>query len=115
MELAVNIRAIICQRLMPDKKKKGLVPAVEIMLNTPAITKLIREDRIGKIPAALQLATKQGMQTFNQSLVTLLKEDRVTLEEALAKASNPEALKMHLKGIYLDEERKIFGESKEKQ
>lgn len=109
MQLALNLKAIITQRLMPNATRTGLIPAVEILVNTPSVAQLIRDDRIFKIPTAMQSGKEDGMQTFNQSLVELLNKKLITMEEALAKSSSPEALKMNLKGIYLDEDRKILG------
>ncbi len=108
--LALNLKAVTCQRLLSWAEGKGRVPAVEVMLASPAVVKLIRENRMHKIPVAIQSSITEGMQTFNQALVKLVKDGMVTEEEALANSSNPEALRMNLQGIYLDEERKILGE-----
>jgi Tfp pilus assembly pilus retraction ATPase PilT len=85
-----------------------LTPALEILLNTPLIRKLIEENRLDKLPAAIETSTDDGMLTFNQSLFNLVKSGRVTEKEALAKASNPQALEMNFKGIFLDEGRRII-------
>ena len=108
--LSLNLRAIICQRLLSRADGKGRLPAVEVMIASPTIVKLIRENRMHKIPMAIQIDITEGMQTFNQALVGLVQEKVVTEEEALANSSNPEALRMNFKGIYLDEERAIIGE-----
>ncbi len=109
MQLAVNLEAAICQRLLRRADGKGLVPAVEIMLGTPTVRKFIRGSETDKLPDAIQDGMDEGMQTFNQHMVELVKSSIISEEEALAKASNPEALKMNLQGIYLDESRKIIG------
>jgi len=111
MQMALNLKAIISQRMMPDAQGTGIVPAVEILINNPSVAKLIRDDRIGKLPIAMQNGKEDGMQTFNTSLIDLLSKKLITMEEALAKSSSPEALKMNLKGIFLDEDRKILGGS----
>ncbi|NOX97043.1 MAG: PilT/PilU family type 4a pilus ATPase [Nitrospirae bacterium] len=108
--LSLNLRAVVCQRLLSRADGKGRVPAVEVMLSSPTVVKLIRENRMHKIPVAIQNAGREGMQTFNQALVKLVQEKMVTEEEALASSSNPEALRMNFQGIYLDEERTILGE-----
>ena len=108
-QLAANLVAIVCQRLLRRADGKGLVPAVEMMLGTPTVRKLIRESRFEKLPDAIQDGRDEGMQTFNQHLVKMVKASLVTEEVALANSSNPEALKMNLKGIYLDESRQILG------
>ena len=83
-------------------------PALEILLNTPLVRKLIEENRLDKLSAAIETGADDGMLTFNQSLFNLVKAGRVTEKEALAKASNPQALEMNFKGIFLDEGRRII-------
>jgi Tfp pilus assembly pilus retraction ATPase PilT len=79
------------------------------MINTPTVRKLIEENRLDKLSAAIETGTDDGMLTFNQSLFNLVKEGVVTQKDALAKASNPQALEMNFKGIFLDEGRRILG------
>jgi len=98
---------VICQRMIATVDGK-LTPALEILLNTPLVRKLIEENRLDKLPAAIETSTDDGMLTFNQSLFNLVKSGRVTEKEALAKASNPQALEMNFKGIFLDEGRRII-------
>jgi len=109
--LARNLRAITCQRLVRRSDGKGLIPAVEVMLNSPSVAKLIRENRVSSIPSAIASGVQAGMQTFNQSLASLHRNGFITLEDALGASSSPEALRMNLQGIYLDEERGILGET----
>lgn len=106
--LAMNLKALTCQQLVSRADGKGLVPAVEVMITTPPAIKLIRENRFEKIPLVIQSGEHEGMQTFNQSLLKLVKSKMITEAEAMAKSPNPDALKMNIKGIYLDEERKII-------
>ena len=107
MSLATNLQAVICQRLVPATKG-GVVPAVEIMLNTPTTRKLMEKNVIEKLPAAIETGGEDGMQTFNQALYALIKAGAVNELNGLQYASNPEALKMNLKGIFLDEARRIL-------
>ncbi|MDH3451785.1 MAG: PilT/PilU family type 4a pilus ATPase [Gammaproteobacteria bacterium] len=82
MDLSLNLRGIISQRLVPGKK--GLrVPAVEIMLGGGYISELIREGEIHKIKDAMARGSKEGMQTFDQSLFELFKTNKVELNTAL--------------------------------
>jgi twitching motility protein PilU len=82
MDLSLNLRGIISQRLVPGKK--GLrVPAVEIMLGGGYISELIREGEIHKIKDAMSRGSKEGMQTFDQSLFELFKTNKVELNTAL--------------------------------
>lgn len=106
-QLAANLRGVICQRLVPACAG-GVVPAVEIMINSPIVRKLIEENRLDKLSAAIETGTEDGMQTFNQALYKLAKAKMITEEEALAKATNPDALRMNFRGIFLDESRRIL-------
>ena len=107
--LAINVRSIMCQRLIRRAFGGGVVPAIEIMLNTPMVKKLIEENRVEKLPAAVETGSEDGMQSFNQSLLGLVNEGLITEEDALKMASNPESLKMNLKGIFLDSRSEIIG------
>jgi twitching motility protein PilT len=106
-QLATALRGVICQRMVATVDGK-LTPALEILLNTPLVRKLLEENRLDKLPVAIETGTDDGMLTFNQSLFNLVKAGRVTEKEALAKASNPQALEMNFKGIFLDEGRRII-------
>ena len=102
-----TIRAIIVQR-MTVRKDGGVIPAIEIMINTSTVSKLINENRLEKLHAAVETGTDDGMQNFNQSLFQLVKDDIITKEEALEKATNAQALEMNFKGIFLSEGSRIL-------
>jgi twitching motility protein PilT len=106
-QLAATLKAIVCQRMVPSLDG-GMVPAQEIMINTPMVRKLMEENRLDKLPAAIETGTDDGMLSFNQHLYQLVKDGRITKEAALAKASNPQALEMNFQGIFLDEARRIL-------
>jgi twitching motility protein PilT len=106
-QIAGTLRGVVCQRMITGVDGK-LVPAFEILLNTPLVRKMIEENRVDKLPAAIETGTDDGMISFNQSLFNLVKAGRVTEKEALSKASNPQALEMNFKGIFLDEGRRII-------
>jgi twitching motility protein PilT len=106
-QIAVNLLAVVCQRLVPAVGG-GRVPAVEIMTNSPTVRKLIEENRLDTLFAAVETGTEDGMQTFNQSLYKLMKAKLITEENALLFATNPEALRMNFRGIFLDEARRIL-------
>jgi twitching motility protein PilT len=99
MQLSLGLRAIICQKLLP-RRGDGRVAALEILLNSPRIKKLILEGDTTKIPAAIQSSRAEGMQTFNQALVDLVKAGKVEEAEALRCSPKPDELRMNLKGIY---------------
>ena len=107
-QLAGTLQAIICQRMVPTIQG-GVTPAQEILINTGTVKKLLEENRLDKLSAAIETGTEDGMQNFNQALFALVKAGRITEKEALAKASNPQALEMNFKGIFLDEGRRILG------
>lgn len=108
--LAVNLRAVICQRLIPRSYGGGVIPAVEIMINSPIVRKLIETNKLDKLPAAIESGRQDGMQSFNQSLLSLVNEGLITEEDALKSSNNAESLKMNLKGIFLDTSSQIIGD-----
>ncbi len=107
--LSVNLRAVLCQRLLPRAFGGGVVPGAEIMLRTPLVSKLIEERKLDKLTAAVENSQDEGMISFNQSLLQLVNDGAITEEDALRSASNPDALKMNLKGIFLDSGSQIVG------
>jgi Tfp pilus assembly pilus retraction ATPase PilT len=107
-QLAGTLQAVVCQRMVPTIAG-AMTPALEIMINTPTVKKLIEENRLDKLAAAIETGTDDGMLNFNQALFNLVKQGKVSEKDALAKASNPQALEMNFKGIFLDEGRRILG------
>ena len=99
-QLALQLRAIVSQRLLPAADGKGRIPAVEVMFNEPGIASLIRDNEIERIPNAIADGVEDGMQTFNMALVSLVNQKAVTLEAAEWASDNPDALKMNLQGIF---------------
>jgi twitching motility protein PilT len=106
-QLAATLRGVVCQRMV-NTVTGGVTPALEILINTGTVKKLIEENRLDKLPAAIETGTDDGMQNFNQSLFQLVKDGKVTEKEALSKATNAQALDMNFKGIFLDEGRRIL-------
>lgn len=106
-QLANTLQAVICQRMVTTVAD-SMTPALEIMINTPTVKKLIEENRLDKLAAAIETGTEDGMINFNQALYNLVKQGQVSEREALSKASNPQALEMNFKGIFLDEGRRIL-------
>ena len=107
--LATNLTAIVAQRLVPGVAQDTLVPAVEILNNNSLVQALLRDNRLDKLPNAIENSRNEGMQTFNQSLAELIKEGLISEEDAFSFSSNPEALKMNLKGVYLNSNDSIIG------
>jgi len=106
-QLAGTLQAVVCQRMVATVAG-GIAPALEIMINTATVKKLIEENRLDKLPAAIETANDDGMLNFNQALFQLVKDGKVSEQEALSKATNPQALEMNFKGIFLDEGRRIL-------
>ena len=91
-QLSLVLEGIVCQALLP-KIGGGRTAALEIMIPTPGIRNLVREDKIHQIYSAMQTGQeKMGMQTMNQALATLYQQKKVTLETALAASSNKDEL-----------------------
>src|SRR5450432_3126416 len=107
-QLAATMRGVICQRMVTTVDNK-MTPALEILINSPLVKKMIEENRLDKLSAAIETSVDDVMITFNQSLFNLVKSGRVSEKEALAKASNPQALEMNFKGIFLNEGGRIVG------
>jgi twitching motility protein PilT len=107
-QIAGTLQAVVCQRMV-NTIAGGVTPAIEIMINTGTVKKLIEENRLDKLAAAIETGTDEGMQNFNQALFQLVKDRKVSEKEALAKATNAQALEMNFKGIFLDEGRRILG------
>ena len=105
---ADTLHAVLCQRLIRSDSS-GTLPAVEILLNNGGVAKLILDDRIDKLTGAMELGTGEGMQTFDQALQQLVASGRITRQEALAHAANPDALRMAFQGVVLSESRRILG------
>jgi len=87
MDLSLNLRAIISQRLVPTVDGKRTA-AVEILINTPHIADLIREGHIDEIKEAMAQSTEGGMMTFDDALLALYREGRISLEDCLANADS---------------------------
>jgi twitching motility protein PilT len=99
-QLSNTLVAIIAQRMAP-KLNGGMVPAQEIMTASPIVKKLIEEGRLKDLPRAIETGAEDGMKSFNAALLQLYNAGMISKDEALAKASNPAAMEMELKGIKL--------------
>ena len=100
-QLSLNLRGIMCQRLLPRASGSGRVPTCEVLINTPSVQKLIKENRLVKIPLAIQSGREEGMLSFNDSLYSLLKGKLIELETAVEISDNPAELNLMLQGIRL--------------
>ncbi|MBE3135454.1 MAG: type IV pilus twitching motility protein PilT [Acidobacteria bacterium] len=92
-QLSLVLEGIVCQALLPRSKIPGRVVALEILVPTPAIRNLIREDKIHQVYASMQAGQeKLGMQTFNQALASLYLSGKITMETAMAASSHKDEL-----------------------
>jgi twitching motility protein PilU len=97
MDLSLNLRAIVSQRLLPVASGKGRVPAVEILLNSPLIADLVFKGEVGQIKEIMKKSREIGMQTFDQSLFDLYEAGRITYEDALRNADSVNDLRLNIK------------------
>ncbi len=97
MDLSLNLRALISQRLLAKKDSKGRVAAIEILLNSPLIADLIFKGEVHEIKEVMKKSRELGMQTFDQSLFDLYEDGRITYEDALRNADSINDLRLHIK------------------
>jgi twitching motility protein PilU len=97
MDLSLNTKAFISQRLIPREGGIGRVASMEIMLNTPLVQDLIFKGEVGKIKEIMAKSTRLGMQTFDQSLFGLYEEGAITYEEAMRNADSKNELRLKIK------------------
>ncbi len=97
MDLSLNLKGMISQRLIPLKDTKGRVPAVEIMLNSPLISDLIFKGEVHEIKEIMKRSRELGMQTFDQALFDLFEADKISYEDALRNADSVNDLRLTIK------------------
>lgn len=96
MDLSLNLKSIISQRLIPSKEN-GRIPAVEILINTPFISDLIFKGEVAQIKEVMKKGKEIGMQTFDQALFDLYESKLITFEDALRNADSTNDLKLNIK------------------
>ena len=97
MDLSLNLKGLVSQRLLPRQQGKGRIAAVEIMLNTPLVGDLIFKGEVAEIKEIMKRSRELGMQTFDQSLFDLYEGNQVTLEDALRNADSLNDLRLQIK------------------
>ena len=97
MDLSLNLRALVSQRLIPKQDGKGRAAAVEIMLNTPLISDLIFKGDVTEIKEIMKKSRNLGMQTFDQALFDLFESNVITYEDALRNADSLNDLRLQIK------------------
>jgi twitching motility protein PilU len=111
MDLALNLKAIISQRLIVKKDGKGRVPAVEVMINSPLISDLIMKGDVPGIKEIMAKSGEAGMQTFDQSLFTLYEAGLISYDDALRNADSQNDVRLRIKLEGKDANASQLGES----
>ncbi|MBK6805531.1 MAG: PilT/PilU family type 4a pilus ATPase [Betaproteobacteria bacterium] len=96
MDLSLNTRAFVAQRLIPRRDGKGRVPSVEVMLNSPLISDLIFKGDVSGIKDIMKRSRELGMQTFDQSLFDLYEDELISYEDALRNADSVNDLRLSI-------------------
>jgi len=91
-QLSGSLLGVVSQRLIP-RLRGGLIPACEVMINTPAVSNLIRENKIHEIPLVIETSAEFGMISLNRSLANLIRAKEITLEHGLIFSLNPAELR----------------------
>jgi twitching motility protein PilU len=97
MDLSLNLRALVSQRLIPKKDGKGRMAAIEIMLNSPLISDLIFKGDVHEIKEIMKKSRELGMQTFDQALFDLYEAGKISYEDALRNADSLNDLRLQIK------------------
>lgn len=97
MDLSLNLKAIVSQRLIKKQGSKGRVPAVEVLINTPLIADLVLKGKVNEMREVIAKSTEAGMQTFDQSLFALYEDDLISYEDALRNADSVNDLRLRIK------------------
>src|ERR1700754_2851701 len=97
MDLSLNIRALISQRLIPRESGSGRIAATEVMLNSPLIQDLIFKGEVAKIKEVMSRSTRLGIKTFDQSLFELYESGYISYEDALRNADSKNELRLRIK------------------
>jgi twitching motility protein PilU len=97
MDLSLNLRAMVSQRLIPKQDGKGRIAAVEIMLNSPLISDLILKGEVSEIKEIMKKSRNSGMQTFDQALFDAFESNAINYEEALRNADSVNDLRLQIK------------------
>jgi twitching motility protein PilU len=97
MDLSFNVRAFISQRLLPREDRPGLIPAVEILINTPLMSELIFQGRVKEIKTIMARSSEQGIVTFDDALFKLYEAGRIGYETAIRHADSANNLRLRIK------------------
>jgi twitching motility protein PilU len=96
MDLSLNLKALVSQRLIPKQDNKGRLAVVEIMLNSPLIADLIFKGEVAEIKEIMKKSRNIGMQTFDQALFDAFETNQITYEDALRNADSMNYLRLQI-------------------
>jgi twitching motility protein PilU len=97
MDLSLNLKGLISQRLIPLKDTKGRAAAIEILLNSPLISDLIFKGEVHEIKEIMKKSRELGMQTFDQALFDLYEAGKISYEDAMRNADSMNELRLQIK------------------
>lgn len=97
VDLSLNLKAVVAQRLIPKKDGTGSVVAVEVLLNTPLVADLIEKGRVSELKDVMKRSRELGMQTFDQAVYDLYKTGEISYEEALKNADSINEVRLMIK------------------
>lgn len=97
MDMSLNLKAVVSQRLLKAREGKGRVAAIEVMLNSPLIADLILKGEVPEIKTIMGKSNELGMKTFDQALFDLYEADKITYEDALRNADSMNELRLKIK------------------
>lgn len=110
MDLSLNMRALVAQRLIPKKSGSGRAAAIEVMLNSPLISDMIFKGNVHEIKEIMKKSSELGMQTFDMALFELYENGTISYEDALRNADSMNELRLQIK-LHGSEARKISTET----
>jgi twitching motility protein PilU len=97
MDLSLNLKGLISQRLIPNIDGAGRIPAIEVMINTPLMADMIFKGEVHEMKALIAKSNEAGMQTFDQALFDLFEERKITFEDALRNADSVNDIRLRIK------------------
>jgi twitching motility protein PilU len=97
MDLSLNLKGLISQRLIPKLGETGRIPAIEVMLNTPLMADMIFKGEVHEMKELIAKSNEAGMQTFDQALFDLYEEKKITFEDALRNADSVNDIRLRIK------------------
>ena len=97
MDLSLNLKGLISQRLIPKLGETGRIPAIEVMLNTPLMADMIFKGEVHEMKALIAKSNEAGMQTFDQALFDLYENKKITFEDALRNADSVNDIRLRIK------------------